>query len=228
MPIVWLYWAVSLTIVTLLSGYIVRYHKEYGFAALLAFYTIYLAASQLTATRIVVFDLGFHKFFAPAAVFLYPFIAQAIDMINEVYGRKKAHFAIGIAFATQVLLVIFILLIKKLSPAPFFFHEEAWQEIFSLGIRITIASWVSFLICQNVDAYIFSFLKKKFESRVLLRSISSDIVDLTLDSFIFITLAFYGRMPIIPLLIGQLISKNLIGIIDTPWFLWYKKIITKK
>lgn len=198
-----------------------------GFAVLLAFYVIYLAASQITATRIVIFDLGFHKFIAPAAVFLYPFVAQAIDMINEVYGRKKAHLAIGIAFTTQVLLVIFILLVKKLIAAPFFPYEEAWQDIFSLGIRVTVASWVSFLICQNVDAYIFSYLKERFEKRVLLRSISSDVVDLTLDSIIFITFAFFGRMPIVPLIIGQLVSKNLIGIIDTPWFLWYKRIITK-
>jgi len=147
-------------------------------------------------------------------------------MINEVYGRKKTHLAIGIAFATQVLLVIFILLVKKLIAAPFFLYEAAWQDIFSLGIRVTAASWVAFLICQNLDAYVFSSLKKKFESRVLLRSISSDIIDLTCDSIIFITLAFYGRLPLTPLIIGQLVSKNLIGIIDTPWFLWYKKIIS--
>lgn len=192
---------------------------------LVAFYTIYLAASQITATRIIVFDLGFHSFTAPAAVFLYPFIAQAIDMINEVYGRKKAFLAIWIAFATQVILVIFILLVKKLPAASFFPHEKAWQDIFSMGIRITAASWVSFLICQNVDAYVFSFLKKKFENLVLLRSISSDVVDLTLDSIIFITLAFTGRMPLMPLLLGQVVTKNLIGIIDTPWFLWYKRIV---
>jgi len=212
--------------VTLISGYIVRYQREVGFAVLLAFYVIYLATSQIAATRIVFFDLGFYKFTAPAAVFLYPFIAQAIDMINEVYGRKKAQLAIGIAFSTQVLLVIFILLVKRLNSAPFFPYEEAWQDIFSLGIRVTVASWVAFLICQNLDAYVFSALKKKFESRVLLRSISSDIIDLTFDSIIFITFAFYGRLPLMPLIIGQLVSKNLIGIIDTPWFLWYKKIIS--
>ncbi len=148
-------------------------------------------------------------------------------MINEAYGRKKAHLAIGIAFATQVLLVIFILLVKKLPPASFFSYEEAWQDIFSLGIRVTAASWVAFLVCQNIDAYVFSSLKKRFEKRVLLRSVTSDIVDLTLDSLIFITFAFYGRMPLTPLIIGQIVSKNLIGILDTPWFLWYKKIISK-
>ncbi|RKZ01177.1 MAG: hypothetical protein DRQ04_05170, partial [Candidatus Hydrothermota bacterium] len=59
----------------------------------------------------------------------------------------------------------------------------------------------------------------------ILRSVTSDVLDLTLDSVIFVTLAFYGVMPLLPLIIGQIVSKNIIGFIDTPWFLLYKKII---
>lgn len=227
-PIVWIYWIISLTIVTYASAYIVKRFKQHGFAALVAFYTIYLGASQILAARIVKFDLGFYSFFAPAAVFIYPFIAQAIDMINEVYGRKKAHLAIGIAFVTQILLVVFILMTNSLSPAPFFKFEEAWKNIFNLGIRITVASWIAFLICQNLDAYVFAWLKRKYERMVLLRSVTSDVLDLTLDSFIFVTIAFYGVMPIVPLIIGQIVSKNIIGFLDTPWFVWYKKMLNKK
>jgi len=240
-PLVWIYWIVSLTIVTYSSAYIVKKFKNYGFAALTAFYTIYLGASQIIAARVINFDLGFYSFFAPAAVFIYPFISQAIDMINEVYGRKKAHLAIGIAFVTQVLLVIFIAMTNTLPPAPFFQLEEAWQSIFSLGIRITAASWIAFLICQNLDVFVFAKIKQKFLKRetsfkysswlnpfVWLRSIVSDVLDLTLDSIIFVTLAFYGVMPVIPLIIGQIVSKNIIGFLDTPWFVWYKTILIKK
>jgi uncharacterized integral membrane protein (TIGR00697 family) len=226
-PVVWIYWIVSLTIVTYASAFIVKRFPEYGFAALVAFYTIYLGASQIMAIRIVEFDLGFHRFYAPASVFIFPFVAQAIDMINEVYGRNKAHLAIIIAFITQVLLVAFILMVNSLSPAPFFPYEEAWQKIFSFGIRITAASWVAFLICQNLDAYVFAWLKKKYERRIWLRSITSDILDLTIDSVIFVTLAFGGIMPIVPLIIGQIVSKNIIGILDTPWFVWYKRMLGK-
>lgn len=226
-PLVWIYWIVSLTIVTYASASIVKRFPEHGFAALVAFYTIYLGASQIMAIRIVEFNLGFHRFFAPASVFIYPFVAQAIDMINEAYGRRKAHLAIIIAFITQVLLVIFIALVNSLSPAPFFPYEEAWQKMFMLGIRITAASWVAFLICQNLDAYLFAWLKQRYEKRIWLRSITSDCLDLTIDSVIFVTLAFYGVLPILPLIIGQIVSKNIIGLLDTPWFVWYKKILGK-
>jgi hypothetical protein len=239
-PTVWIYWVASLTIVTYASTFIVKKYEEWGFAALTAFYTIYLGASQILASRIINFDLGFWQFFAPAAVFLYPFIAQVIDMINEVYGRKKTHLAIAIAFITQVLLITFILMINSLTPAPFFKYEEAWQSIFGLSIRITFASWMAFLICSNLDAYIFAKLKQRFQEReekfkydtslnpyVWLRSGISDAADLTLDSIIFVILAFYGIMPVIPLIIGQIVSKNLIGFIDNPWFVWYKRMLKR-
>ncbi len=162
-------------------------------------------------------------------------------MINEVYGRKMAHLAIGIAFVTQVLLVVFIAMTNSLSPAPFFQFEEAWQNIFSLGIRITVASWTAFLVCQNLDALVFAKLKQRFLKQeisfkgiswlnpfVWLRSTLTDALDLTLDSIIFVTLAFYGVMPILPLIIGQIVSKNIVGFLDTPWFIWYKTMLRKE
>nr|WP_269849473.1 queuosine precursor transporter [Methanosarcina horonobensis] len=106
--------------------------------------------------------MAFTPFFAPAAVFIYPFIAQVVDMINEVYGEKRTHISILIAFATQVLFVLFIGMVAGLTPAPFFELEDAWKSLFGLSIRITIASWVSFLICSNLDAWIFASLKKTF------------------------------------------------------------------
>jgi uncharacterized integral membrane protein (TIGR00697 family) len=226
--------------ITYASAYIVKKYKEWGFAALTSFYTIYLGASQILASRAINFDLGFYQFYAPAAVFIYPFIAQAIDMINEVYGRKNTHLAIFIAFITQVLLIIFIAMVNTLTPAPFFQFEEAWQNLFGLSIRITVASWIAFLICSNLDALVFAKLKHRFLDKenkfkldtslnpyVWLRSSVSDIIDLTLDSVIFVSIAFYGVMPVIPLIIGQIVSKNIIGFIDNPWFVWYKRILRK-
>lgn len=239
--LVWVYWIITLTIATYASVYLIKKTPGNGFAILTAFYVIYLATSQVIATRIIIFDLGFYSFFAPAAVFIYPFIAQVVDMINEVYGEHKTRLAILIAFSTQVLYVLFIGMVNTLSPAPFFAFEDTWKSLFGLSVRITIASWVSFLICSNLDAWIFASLKRRFLEKernfkhdtlinpyIWLRSSVSDIVNLTLDSVIFITIAFYGISPIIPLIIGQLISKNIIGFLDNPWFVYYKRMLNKE
>ena len=225
-PWVWVYWIISLTFVTWMSAWVVKRFRDYGFAVLTGFYVVYLAASQVLASRIVAFDLGFYKFFAPSAVFIYPFIAQVIDMINETYGRRHAQGAILIALLTQILLVVFIVMTNTLKPAPFFQYEAAWRDIFSLSVRITLASWISFYICQNLDAYVFSYLKKRFENIPLIRSLASDVIDITVDSALFVFLAFYGRMPVLPIILGQIVSKNIIGILDTPWFLWYRRLIS--
>ncbi|MDD3621433.1 MAG: queuosine precursor transporter [Methanofollis sp.] len=226
-PIVWIYWALSLTIVTYASAYIIRHHRQYGYPALVGFYVIYLAASQVLAARFVEFDLGIAVFFAPAGVFIYPFLSQAIDMINEVYGEHKTHIAIGIAFLTQVLLVAFIVMTNTLTPAPFFAYEEMWQEVFAQSLRIILASWITFLVAQNIDAWIFARLKERYPDRVLLRSVSSDLFSLTVDSVIFVVIAFGGVAPLVPLIIGQIVSKNIIGFLDTPWFWWYKRYLEK-
>ncbi|MDD4749500.1 MAG: queuosine precursor transporter, partial [Methanosarcinaceae archaeon] len=219
--------------------YVIKKLPEYGYVILTAFYVVYLLASQVLATRIIEFDLGFQTFFSPAAVFVYPFIAQVVDMINEVYGERKTHHSILIAFVTQVLFVLLVGMVSSLSPAPFFELDEAWMSLFGLSIRITIASWITFLVCSNLDAWVFASLKKRFAEKekqfrhgtvlnpyVWLRSGASDLVSLSLDSLIFVVIAFYGGpLPVMPLLIGQLISKNIIGFLDNPWFVLYKKML---
>ena len=131
-------------------------------------------------------------------------------------------------------------MINSFPAAPFFSYEAAWQALFSMSIRITIASWIAFLICSNVDAFVFDRLKKRFLARekafsrntlvnpwVWLRSSASDAISLTLDSVIFVTIAFLGLMPVIPLMIGQIVMKNIIGFLDNFWFVWYKSMLNK-
>jgi hypothetical protein len=62
---------------------------------------------------------------------------------------------------------------------------------------------------------------------VWLRSSVSDAVSLSLDSLIFVVIAFAGVMPLMPLLVGQIVMKNIIGFIDNPWFVWYKSMLNK-
>jgi uncharacterized integral membrane protein (TIGR00697 family) len=247
---VFIFWMLAITFVTFLSVHIIKKYPAYGFTALTAFYVAYLLCSQVIATRIAVYDFGTWfgyslVFVAPAAAIIYPFIAQVLDMINEVYGRKKAVTAVIIAFATQVLFVIFIALAVKLPAAPFFELDDAWISIFSLSVGIVFASWVAFLVCSLLDAYLFAYIKRKFKPRELafkgdtlinpyiwMRSLITDAFSLALDSIIFVVIAFYlvQGLPwevVVTLITGQIVIKVLIGVADTPWFVLYKKMIGK-
>ena len=225
-PFVWIYWVISLTIATYVGAVAVKRYPAYGFAALTGLYIIYLGASQIIAARLIEFDIGIATFIAPASVFIYPFIAQAIDMINEVYGRPMTRVAIAIALVSQILLAILIAMTNTLTPAPAFAFEAAWQSIFTQGLWIILASWVAFLVSQNLDSYVFDRLKRAYPDRVVLRSAFSDVADLTLDSVIFVSIAFFtAGIPLLPLIVGQIVSKGIIGLLDTPWFVWYKRYL---
>ncbi|WP_250987282.1 hypothetical protein [Methanoculleus oceani] len=49
---------------------------------------------------------------------------------------------------------------------------------------------------------------------------------LTLDSVIFVSIAFFtAGIPLLPLIAGQMVSKGIIGVLDTPWFVRYKRYL---
>ncbi len=221
----YLVWLLSLFIATLLGSYYVRVKGKSD--AIIATYIIYLAISQIMAAKIAVFDLGFASFVVPTAVIIFPFTFQLTDMVNEYFGRMETHRMIFIAFVTQVLMVFFIWFSNILPPASFWSLQEPWLEIFNLSIRITAASWISFLITENLDAIIFAKIKERTGKKHLwVRSVLSDAPMLALDSFIFVTLAFYGLMPIVPLIIGQIVLKWFSGLVDTP-FIYLERYIVE-
>ena len=245
-----IFWMIAMTIVTVGSVKIVKKYPAYGFAALTAFYVAYLLSSQVIATRISEFNFGTWfgynlVFFTTTASIIYPFIAQVLDMINEVYGRKKAVVAIIISFITQVLYVLFVAMAMKIPGAPIFEFEAAWLSIFTLSIGITVGSWVAFLVCSLLDTYMFSYIKRKLHSKELafkgdtflnpyiwIRSLLTDAFSLALDSVIFVVVAFYvfGGTPwevVTGLIIGQIFVKVIFGVADTPWFVLYKRMLGK-
>jgi hypothetical protein len=60
-------------------------------------------------------------------------------------------------------------------------------------------------------------LKRLTTERYLwLRNNVSTIVSQLLDSVVFITIAFYGVMPLVPLILGQWVVKVAIALLDTP------------
>jgi uncharacterized PurR-regulated membrane protein YhhQ (DUF165 family) len=57
-----------------------------------------------------------------------------------------------------------------------------------------------------------------------MRSAFSNIPALTVDTFIFITIAFYGTMPLGSLFAGQIATKYLVGLVSVP-FMYFNRWI---
>ena len=103
-------------------------------------------------------------------------------------------------------------------PAPFWTGQAAFQTTLQLTERIVLGSLVAYVVSQNWDVRVFHKLKEMTDGRHLwLRNNVSTMTSQALDTVIFITIAFYGVLPVVPMIIGQYIVKLLIAALDTPF-----------
>lgn len=188
-------WIIGVTSFSLLvSWYAKKFNKP---DLLIALYVSFVFSAQILAVEISEFNLGFKSFFVPSGILVFSITYLLTDIVNEKFGIKETHKMILIAFITQVAMVFFFWLGVKFPPAPFWQIQDVWQEIFSLVPRITLASWMAFLVSENFDAIVFAWFKRITKGKYLwMRNAFSSISALALDSLIFVPLVFLGVMPI--------------------------------
>lgn len=165
-----------------------------------------------------------------------PVMFLVTDIIEEVFGKDMAKKFVNSA----ILVMIFVLIITALSvwlpadPTRKYFSQESYASIFSVTIRMSIASIIAFVLAQYHDIWAFNFWKQKTAGKFLwLRNNASTIVSQLIDSAVFMFIAFYALTPkftvvyIISLIIPYWIFKILFAILDTPFAYlgvkWLKK-----
>lgn len=182
-----------------------------------AFFVGFLIVSNIISVKL--FDL-WGLVFLPAAAIVYVFTYPITDVIGEVYGKDAAKKTVNAGFITQIFVSIFLFISIQLPPAPFFASQEAYETILSGSFRVMIASLTAYFISQNLDILIFSKLKKRHGERKLwLRNNASTMFSQIIDTVLFITIAFYGVMPVqalISLIIAQYLFKIAVAVVDTP------------
>jgi uncharacterized integral membrane protein (TIGR00697 family) len=100
-------------------------------------------------------------------------------------------------------------------------NQDAYQLILGSGPRIVAASMVAFITSQIWDVVVYDKLKALTNGRyLLLRNNVSTFTSQLLNSALFITIAFYGSQPILPLIFGSILLKWVIAAIDTPLVYW--------
>jgi queuosine precursor transporter len=219
-------WIVLITLFSLFGSWYVR---KYGKPdAIIGLYVSFVLTSNVIAYKIVEFDFGFFSVFATAATLVFSVTFLLTDIVNEKFGRKETQKMIFIAFFTQVAVAFFIWLAISLKPAPFWQEQESFAKIIGFAPRMIFASLVAFVISENADAYIFSWLKKMTKGKHLwMRNIFSSLPSMLLDTVIFVIIAFTGVQPLLPLIIGVIAVKWIVGIVNIP-FMYLNRWIMKK
>jgi len=156
------------------------------------------------------------------AVILFPVTYILSDIFSEIYGYKWSRITCYMAFAFNVFMVLIFYIAIKLPPAGFWGNQPAFETILGCSLRILIASMSAFVIGDFINDKIFKRLKLKHTDNIKgfgFRAIFSSIFGEFADSFIFITIAFAGIIPLKDLptmIIFQAVIKILYEIILLP------------
>ena len=158
-----------------------------------------------------------------AAVFL------ATDAAAEHFGRRFAHRMVWIGFGAQLSLAAFGQLITMGEPFGDPALSDALSTVFGFVPRIVHGSFIAYLVSMHVDVRFYDYLKRRFERKYLwLRNNGSTIVSQTIDSAIFLGIAFYGVIPnLFEFFLSVLAVKLVVALFDTP-FLYLSGVVVDR
>jgi len=178
-----------------------------------------------------------YKFFntihVSVGILTVPLMFLITDIVAEVWGKETTRQFIKIGVICM-LVMIAITTISVLLPAASRFEtmNESYKSIFTVSIRMAIASILAFFLAQIHDLWAFHFWKKKTKSKYLwLRNNLSTIVSQLIDSTVFMFVAFYNpaifpATLVIKLILPYYIFKILFALLDTPFAylgVWWAK-----
>jgi uncharacterized integral membrane protein (TIGR00697 family) len=157
----------------------------------LAVYLTSLIASNTLGIKLMPFIFGTHL---SVSIFWFPFVFIGTDVVGEVFGKKVAK---GFVFAGIICTALFILYMFVSSVLPWSeaasWAEKSYGTIFSVSLRIAIASLLAFAIGEYQDYFVFWKATSKIGQKMFwLRSLISNIWSQALDTAIFMIVAFAG------------------------------------
>lgn len=124
-------------------------------------------------------------------------IYLATDILNDIYGRKVAKRAVWLGFSSTLVMIIVMQMSLHFIPASEDISQKALSTIFDLVPRIALGSIIAYIIGQHVDVFIFSMIKKVFQSdkTFIIRAYGSTVLSSIIDTALFVTIAFIGTLP---------------------------------
>ncbi|MFA6963954.1 MAG: queuosine precursor transporter [Patescibacteria group bacterium] len=165
------------------------------FDLLVSVYIFCVVASELMGGKtFYLFSIGSYHLNASVAILLLPFVYTINDVIVETFGKARAQSLVRSSIFVIVLLVLFSLAATALPPSTRFLPtEKAYDTIFKISIRFSLASLTAFILAEFADVYIFSKLRQRLGKKVLwFRTNLSNILSQFIDTSVFMILAFYA------------------------------------
>lgn len=156
----------------------------------------------------------------------------ATDMLSECYGKKYAKKAVFAGIGAMIFWIFVSQITLLFQPNDIDVANGAFQSLFTISLRTTIASVIMYAIANFADVQLFHKLSKITKGKHLwLRNNICTITCNCLENFGFVFLAFYGVFPTADLWSIALVTcliEIIIALFDTPFAYLGRKLKTKE
>ena len=153
----------------------------------------------------------------------------ATDILNEIYGKKEAKKGLWIGFFSILSFTILTQIDLLFVPNSEDFVNGAFETLFGLTPRVCLASFLTYIISNQLDIFVFQKIRDKFpdEKYYPLRKTGSNLASQFVDSALFVILAFagvYSTSTLFFIIITTYLFKIIVSTLDLPLMKIAKKI----
>ncbi len=160
---------------------------------------------------------GFNALAVPGGVFGFLLAIVTVNATAELHGRPVAQRMVFMGFVPLLVSLALMQLVLALPPAEGWQGQATAEEVFGSSIRLMLAGMFAYGISQTLDVTIFTWMRGQPGGHMLwLRASVAALVAQTVDTLIFVTIAFLGKFPLLPVIGGQLVAKAIIWLLAIP------------
>ncbi|MFB1066819.1 queuosine precursor transporter [Natrinema sp. H-ect4] len=203
--------------------------------ALIGLFVTALVTAQLTASKVLAFELPVAlpvtgaQLALPGAALAYALTFLASDCYTELYGRRAAQIVVNVGFVLNFVVLALVWSTIAAPAAPSSVDPAAFETALGASTNVVLGSLLAYLVSQNWDVIVFHRIRDYTGSEKLwLRNIASTASSQAIDTVIFVSVAFaiapavLGVGAVLPtdvilsLMVGQYLLKLAIALLDTP------------
>lgn len=151
-----------------------------------AFCCVIVVSNVLAAKALAV-----GPFALPASILAFSIVYIVNDVLSDVFGFKRARTSIMMGFAAAAFAAVVFhgaIALPGLDPA----LSDAFALTLGSSWRILLGSFAAYLFGSLLNSYIMSSLKRRYDRYLFFRCIASTLAGESVDSIVFIMIAFAG------------------------------------
>ncbi|MBQ0119470.1 MAG: queuosine precursor transporter [Paludibacteraceae bacterium] len=154
--------------------------------------TCYLTANVMAVKVIHVFGISIFD----AGTIIFPLTYMLGELTTELFGARKARQIVWLTFVCQLIFTLFAW-IGTLLPYPMEMETSAtaYSTVFTFVPRIMLASLSAFLVGEMTNVHAMAYIKQHWGGPLWIRTITSSLLGYTLDTCIFVLIAFGTSLP---------------------------------